>query len=150
MAEPVNPPWSLVQFPNLPESSDPALRDAVQILFKGLKDHVDAIKVISGQITTLQSPVKTASQGSGVAGVGSGGTGTSALAPNGVVIGQGANPVQAALPGAMASELTSNGPGTNPSFQSPLIYEVLVDETGVPVNATLSTTQVDCLMVRYR
>lgn len=143
--------WTLVQFPNLPDEVHPAARDAIQLLFKGLKDHADAFTALKSQLTVLQNPSPTsASQSVGVAGVTAGGTGAQSLLTNGVLIGQGANPVQAAAPGSGADVLTSNGPGSIPSFQSPLAYETLCDETGTPINGQITTGTIDCIMAVYR
>ncbi len=46
-----------------------------------------------------------------------GGTGASTLPVNGVLIGQGTEPIQGTLPGTVSQVLTSNGVGANPTFQ---------------------------------
>lgn len=47
-----------------------------------------------------------------------GGTGATSLAAHGVVVGEGTAPVSVVVPGAAGQALASNGPGSNPSFQT--------------------------------
>lgn len=126
MAKTSQPDWTLVQFPNLNDGVDRSVSDAIQLLFKGLKDHADAFTSVKLQLNKVQT---TPSSGfsSGVTGVTSGGTGSQSLQANGVLIGQGANPIQTASPSTAGGVLTSNGTGANPSFQMPTFSEPLTD-----------------------
>ena len=146
MAKTSQPDWTLVQFPNLNDGVDRSVSDAIQLLFKGLKDHSDAFTSLKSQLTGLQAAATTPVS-STITGVSSGGTGSQSLANNGVLIGQGSNPIQAVSPSQAGYVLSSNGATTNPSFQSPVISELLVDQNGNPILAEFSTGTFDIIMV---
>ena len=140
----VTPPI-LYSGPTISPDVDWNIRRHLQLIYQKLGNHTQAFALLP-KTTLSAGTTKTG----GVTGVSSGGTGNQVLPQNGLLIGNGAAPVISVSPLHTNDVLTDNGPGSAPSYQGPLIYEVLVDQTGTPINGRVSATQVDCLMVRYR
>lgn len=69
-----------------------------------------------------------------------GGTGQTVLPANGVVIGNGASPVASAAPGAAGTALVSNGPTSNPSFQS--VVSDIAAGTGINVSSSTGSVTI--------
>lgn len=104
--------------PSLPNNlTNGTTADATQVManFSAIVSSVNSNAANSGvntninQITGLTSPLSP----------NQGGTGLSALPANGVMLGEGTNNVNVALPGAYGTVLISNGPGVDPSFSCP-------------------------------
>lgn len=102
--------------PSLPNNlTNGTTADATQVManFNAIVSSVNSNAANSGvntnisQITGLTSPLSP----------NQGGTGLATLPANGVMLGEGTNNVNVALPGASGTVLMSNGTGIDPSFQ---------------------------------
>ena len=104
--------------PSLPNNlTNGTTADATQVManFNAIVSSVNSNAANSGvntninQITGLTSPLAT----------NQGGTGLNSLPANSVLLGEGTNNVNAAIPGAAGQVLVSNGTGVDPSFGCP-------------------------------
>ena len=139
-------PPILYSGPTISPDVDWNIRRHLQLIYQKLGNHTQALQLLPKSTTTTGT-----SKAGGVTGVSSGGTGSQILPQNGLLVGNGSAPVTSVSPLHTNDVLTDNGPGSAPSYQTPLIYDAVTDGKGAFIFGKVSSSFTgDCVTGRYR